>query len=519
MDTCSSCGGLLTNTAAHLSVAATLTVGALWMNIPEAESYAIGQSVSISAKVCIAEQVIRYFGQKKPEEGEESDFGIGQLMTVTVRLALLWGLLDGSDCITWGQFGLEKPPGCSTFSNTHSNSTSFVRWHQHVGSSFLDHVTSATSSSTLHVRYTALAIHLCSALMSASVKSAVASKASAIDLPLPDTASITEIERCIESSGVMAAFKQYASPTVAPDSQPLHKMEHPHSPGVYAPLPPTSPPPISSLPSSISTTSISHTPSSGTLSLPLASLKASMPSLSLFSLKNRNDGGEDSMEAPTTPRRFATWFRRIAKSIGVKPVEAVHYGAALTDAPTNENGIPVVVAACIEYLSTPESLHTVGLFRIPGNATEVRQMREAIEAQGRIFTGLGHVTNCHNIAGLLKEYFRELPEPLIPFAQYEMCLSAQRESDDGLPSVEAVLGVLNAMPEPNTRVLGELVRFLGQVASHAAENKMTAKNLAVCFGPDLLRAPEENLTIVMRDMPVVIDWLVSLIDGYELFFL
>ena len=64
----------------------------------------------------------------------------------------------------------------------------------------------------------------------------------------------------------------------------------------------------------------------------------------------------------------------------------------------------------------------------------------------------------------------------------------------------------------------QLVRFLALVAGAAAQNKMTAKNIAVCFGPDLLRAREENLTGVMRDMPVIIDFLVSLIDGFELYF-
>ena len=44
-----------------------------------------------------------------------------------------------------------------------------------------------------------------------------------------------------------------------------------------------------------------------------------------------------------------------------------------------------------------------------------------------------------------------------------------------------------------------LLPFLMKVAGSSAENKMTTQNLAVVFGPTLLRTTEEDLVALMRD--------------------
>ena len=57
-----------------------------------------------------------------------------------------------------------------------------------------------------------------------------------------------------------------------------------------------------------------------------------------------------------------------------------------------------------------------GLFRIPGRATDILEMKISFE-QGK---GLGvDEPDAHAVAGLLSQFFRELPEPLLTFELYQ----------------------------------------------------------------------------------------------------
>ena len=56
-----------------------------------------------------------------------------------------------------------------------------------------------------------------------------------------------------------------------------------------------------------------------------------------------------------------------------------------------------------------------GLFRIPGRMTDILEMKISFE-QGK---GLGiEEPDAHAVAGLLAQFFRELPEPLLTYSLY-----------------------------------------------------------------------------------------------------
>jgi hypothetical protein len=69
------------------------------------------------------------------------------------------------------------------------------------------------------------------------------------------------------------------------------------------------------------------------------------------------------------------------------------------------------------------------------------------------------------------------------------CLSAA-------DNVRQALQVVNKLPVLNKRVLHYLVDFLRRFAEPVAEEKtkMTASNLATVFAPNLLRAPDNQVT-------------------------
>jgi len=77
----------------------------------------------------------------------------------------------------------------------------------------------------------------------------------------------------------------------------------------------------------------------------------------------------------------------------------------------SRDGIPTVVTRCINYL-IPKHTSEEGLFRVSGASTEVQAMKEAFD-KGETVDIEGEV-NPHNVTGLLKQFVRELPSPLIP---------------------------------------------------------------------------------------------------------
>ena len=106
----------------------------------------------------------------------------------------------------------------------------------------------------------------------------------------------------------------------------------------------------------------------------------------------------------------------------------------------------------------------------------------------------------HTMAALLKRYFREMPEPLVPFDLYAAFVGAV---SDGTPEQQAVrLQKLAALlSKPRFETLKALMEILVTVAAGVDHNKMGAENLAVVFAPNLFRPASDDPTVSMRDMP------------------
>ncbi|KAJ9590747.1 hypothetical protein L9F63_016263, partial [Diploptera punctata] len=72
--------------------------------------------------------------------------------------------------------------------------------------------------------------------------------------------------------------------------------------------------------------------------------------------------------------------------------------------------IPQLVQACFRHLEN-FGLHTLGIFRVSSSKKRVRQLREDFDCGKDIMLGEDHCP--HDVATLLKEFFRDLPEPLL----------------------------------------------------------------------------------------------------------
>ncbi|XP_057565425.1 rho GTPase-activating protein SYDE1 isoform X1 [Hippopotamus amphibius kiboko] len=92
--------------------------------------------------------------------------------------------------------------------------------------------------------------------------------------------------------------------------------------------------------------------------------------------------------------------------------------------------------------------------------------------------------------GILKDYLRELPTPLITQPLYQVVLEAMAQGPPSRApsSTEGTRGLLSCLPDVERATLTLLLDHLRLVSSFHAHNRMTPQNLAVCFGPVLLPA-------------------------------
>lgn len=89
----------------------------------------------------------------------------------------------------------------------------------------------------------------------------------------------------------------------------------------------------------------------------------------------------------------------------------------------NEPGVPQMVTTCLRYLEN-HGLSTLGIFRVSSSKKRVRQLREDFDS-GKEIT-LDPEEQCpHDVATLLKEYLRDLPDPLLCRELYQAFVQTQ----------------------------------------------------------------------------------------------
>lgn len=121
------------------------------------------------------------------------------------------------------------------------------------------------------------------------------------------------------------------------------------------------------------------------------------------------------------------------------------------------------------------------------------------------------------ITSAVKQYLRNLPEPLFTYALYDRLLNSCRN-----PSREFRLNqitvLIHQLPPMNFLILKTLTEHLARVASYSHLNNMTAENLAACFGPTLVRPLEAVTDPTGADIKLCNIILETLIQNTNLIF-
>eukprot|EP00009_Paramoeba_aestuarina_P003890 CAMPEP_0201516534 /NCGR_PEP_ID=MMETSP0161_2-20130828/7844_1 /ASSEMBLY_ACC=CAM_ASM_000251 /TAXON_ID=180227 /ORGANISM="Neoparamoeba aestuarina, Strain SoJaBio B1-5/56/2" /LENGTH=479 /DNA_ID=CAMNT_0047913707 /DNA_START=40 /DNA_END=1476 /DNA_ORIENTATION=+ len=179
------------------------------------------------------------------------------------------------------------------------------------------------------------------------------------------------------------------------------------------------------------------------------------------------------------------WVSLLTSSIKTSIVKLKLFGIPLKYVLRRDQHVKIPHFLTDGFEMLKKNAQTEGIFRLSGTRSKIQELVATLNMRKMVdFTKYDE----HTVAGVLKQFFRELPTPLMTFEFYEsfhQCLGSKDIS-------AALKAVVMKLPKGNRNVLTFLIGSLNSIAQHQEKNKMSPHNLAIVFSPNLLRSPLNN---------------------------
>ncbi|KAK7881225.1 hypothetical protein WMY93_029634 [Mugilogobius chulae] len=198
------------------------------------------------------------------------------------------------------------------------------------------------------------------------------------------------------------------------------------------------------------------------------------------------------------------------------------FGIDFTQAAKNSpDGIPFIIRKCTSEIEN-RALNIKGIYRVNGAKSRVEKLCQAFE-NGKDLVELSELYP-HDISNVLKLYLRQLPEPLILFRYYNDFIGLAKESQriivedleamrlnpTPVPSSQVsvelnrvlfkIKDLLRQLPPTHYKTLQFLIQHLHRVSEKSEENKMTASNLGIIFGPTLIKPRQADAEVSLSSL-------------------
>lgn len=162
--------------------------------------------------------------------------------------------------------------------------------------------------------------------------------------------------------------------------------------------------------------------------------------------------------------------------------------------PEKNKHIPLVMDVLCTKIKELKGFKTDGIFRKSADQHEKHRIRrQLLEGNYNINADSPHIPAC-----VLKDWLRNLKEPLIPNMHYNICIDMARNRS---LSAEAFEVFLSQIPIAKRNTIKYLVKFLRELCTE--ENKkitmMDIRNVAIIFGPNLLRCTDPDPQIMLAN--------------------
>ncbi|XP_041855852.1 rho GTPase-activating protein 23 isoform X3 [Melanotaenia boesemani] len=165
----------------------------------------------------------------------------------------------------------------------------------------------------------------------------------------------------------------------------------------------------------------------------------------------------------------------------------------------NNKFIPMIVEICCGLVEEM-GLENTGIYRVPGNNAMVSLLQDQLNKGVDINPAEEKWQDLNVVSSLLKSFFRKLPEPLFTNDKYNDFIDANR-MENASERLKTMKKLIRDLPDHYYHTLKFLVSHLKTIADHSDKNKMEPRNLALVFGPTLVRTSEDNMKDMVTHMP------------------
>jgi hypothetical protein len=170
---------------------------------------------------------------------------------------------------------------------------------------------------------------------------------------------------------------------------------------------------------------------------------------------------------------------------------------------------------------------------LAGSEKRIKELKVAFDTPPRWGKGLDWTGyTVHDAANILRRYFNQLPEPIIPLQHYDSFrqplrghqaeavgpIEGQAPSLGGFDpdaAVQVYQRLIKELPSLNRQLLLYILDLLAVFAAKSDVNKMTTSNLAAIFQPGILSHPQHDMS--PQDYRLSQDVLIFLIDNQDHF--
>ncbi|KZC11209.1 Rho GTPase-activating protein 11A, partial [Dufourea novaeangliae] len=212
--------------------------------------------------------------------------------------------------------------------------------------------------------------------------------------------------------------------------------------------------------------------------------------------------------------RFKKSMFKTERSEGIKQISKKVFKTPLSYQPLDvvnlSSGGIVHVPVFVSQASTFLEKHAAqeGLFRKAGSQLRQKELIIRLDSGGT----LGEKHHAIDVANCLKTFFRDLPEPLIPYTYHDLfvhcaMLKAYR--------VEALLLACILLPPHHLNTLAFFMEFLQKVSLYEKQNKMGTDNLAKVIGPNIMPLQEATMSAVQMRLELHLIIVKILIENAE----
>ncbi|XP_024938862.1 uncharacterized protein LOC107265776 isoform X2 [Cephus cinctus] len=201
------------------------------------------------------------------------------------------------------------------------------------------------------------------------------------------------------------------------------------------------------------------------------------------------------------PERSGNALRKVFKThLSYLPLDVVNLSSGAIV------HVPSFVSQAIAYLE--QFLNQEGLFRKAGSQIRQKELIARVDNGGTLLEKHQAV----DVANALKTFFRDLPEPLIPYCYHDLFVRCAMLKTN---RIEALLLACILLPPHHLNTLAFFMDFLKKVSTFEKQNKMGIDNLAKVIGPNIMPLQEPTMAAVQARLEIHLVIVKILIDKAE----